>query len=301
MHYYETKLYQTVREWYFRYIGIPLAYRYNQRYDILDSMQSIKYIIDNRCSVSRFGDGEFYVMMGLGNGFQTPDPKLAARLMEVMSANDAPNHMIGIPLPLKDVSMLVDGWPRFFWEHYSCRYSNFLHKQISTGRTYLNTQFSRFYNENWDKSKCPAHIALIKKIWDNKDIVIVEGEKTRSGIGNDLYDNARTIQRILGPATNAFERYEEMLGAITQNASKDKLILMSYGMSATVLAYDLAKLGYWAIDLGHLDIEYEWFKIGATNQHQAIPNKFTNEAPEGHDVGECNDPLYLSQIICRIC
>lgn len=301
MRYYETKLYQTAREWYFQHIGIPISYRYNQRYGILDSMQSIKYIIDNKCSVSRFGDGEFYVMMGLGNGFQDPNPQLAKRLTEVISANDAPNHVIGIPLPIKDTSMLVDGYPRFFWEHFTCRYSTFLHKHISSDKTYLNTQFSRFYNENWDKSKCPAHIALIKKIWNKKDIVIVEGEKTRSGIGNDLYDNAHSVQRILGPATNAFERYNEMLHAIIQNVSKDKLILMSYGMSATVFAYDLAKLGYWAIDLGHLDIEYEWFRMGATNQHQAIRNKFTNEAPEGDRVEDCHDPLYLSQIICKVC
>lgn len=30
-----------------------------------------------------------------------------------------------------------------------------------------------------------------------------------------------------------------------------------------MLSYELAKLGYQAIDLGHLDIEYEWFRMGA--------------------------------------
>lgn len=54
-----------------------------------------------------------------------------------------------------------------------------------------------------------------------------------------------------------------MLQAIKDHVSKDRLILLSYGMTATVLAYDLAKLGYWAVDLGHLDLEYEWYLHGA--------------------------------------
>ena len=34
------------------------------------------------------------------------------------------------------------------------------------------------------------------------------------------------------------------------------------GPTATVLAYDLAKEDYWAIDIGQLDTEYEWFLRG---------------------------------------
>ena len=40
---------------------------------------------------------------------------------------------------------------------------------------------------------------------------------------------------------------------------KDKLFILALGPMATVLAYDLARLGYRALDLGHIDIEYEWF------------------------------------------
>ena len=40
---------------------------------------------------------------------------------------------------------------------------------------------------------------------------------------------------------------------------KNKLILIALGPTATVLSYDLNKLGYQAIDIGHADIEYEWY------------------------------------------
>ena len=70
-------------------------------------------------------------------------------------------------------------------------------------------------------------------------------------------------------------------------------------MTATVLAYDLAKLGYWAIDLGHLDLEYEWFLSGKTERF-AVKGKFTNEVTDGNLVDSCNDPVYKSQIICDL-
>ena len=46
---------------------------------------------------------------------------------------------------------------------------------------------------------------------------------------------------------------------IKQKLSKNKLILIALGPTATVLSYDLYKLGYHVIDIGHADIEYEWF------------------------------------------
>ena len=52
----------------------------------------------------------------------------------------------------------------------------------------------------------------MKKIWDHKEIVIIEGEQSRLGIGNDLFKNAISIQRVLCPILNAFKsifKYQE--------------------------------------------------------------------------------------------
>ena len=150
-----------------------------------------------------------------------------------------------------------------------------------------------------DKSHCENQLNLLKAIWENQDVIIVEGTKSRTGIGNDLYNNVKSLQRILGPATNAFSMYDKMLETIKTYVPKDRLILLSYGPTATILAYDLAKLGYWAVDIGHLDIEYEWFLKGASDSI-AIKGKFTNENKQGHFVDDCVDQIYLSQIICDI-
>ena len=298
----QTKAYNKIRNAFFSYVMNPLAYRITSRYRIMSSFDSIRYILNNHCSVSRYGDGEFYVMMGKGNGFQEPNPKLAQRLRQVILANDAPNHMVGIPLPMKDVSGLIDGFPPFFWRYYMGKHVFFINKFIQKDRQYLNTQLSRFYYEVRDKSRCGEQLELLKRIWRGQNLFVVEGEQTRSGVGNDLYDNARRVRRILCPATNAFDKYDDILHAVIAHAEKDELILMSLGMTATVLAYDLAKLGYWAIDMGHLDIEYEWYLKGDTHMDKPLPveGKFTNEAVGGHDVGECTDAQYISQIICKV-
>lgn len=296
-HYYETKAYLWLRNLFFRHIGIPYVYHKTSKYNILNSMDSIQYIIDNSCSVSRYGDGEFSVMLGGSNGFQQPNERLAKALKEVLTSG-LTNHINAIPLTLKDLSNLGD-YPYFFWSNYTGRNYWRLRRYISFKKKYLNSLFTRFYMDYVDKSNCEKQFKLLKSIWNDKDIVIVEGNQTRSGVGNDLYDNAKSIKRILGPAKNAIDKYDEMLNTIKKYVNKEQLILLSYGMTATVLAYDLAKLGYWAIDIGHLDLEYEWF-LHKAKEKKIIEGKFTNEVQNGDKVIECNDPLYLSQIIVDI-
>ena len=281
------------------YVRIPLAHKQFERINILNSIDSIKYIIEHKCSVSRFGDGEFIMLLGGGyDDYQGADQKLAKRLKEVLVSTDAPNHIVGLPMPLKHTIGLRPS-SRDFWDYFTLRKGVSLLPYLSTTRLYIDTQLSRFYIMYTDKSHCGNQLNLLKAIWNNQDVVIIEGTKSRTGIGNDLYDNVKSLSRILGPATDAFSMYDEMLEAIVKHVSKDKLILLSYGPTATILAYDLAKLGYWAIDIGHLDIEYEWFKMGAIDK-VVINGKFTNEAKGGRFVKSNEDKEYLQQIIFDI-
>lgn len=282
-----------------KYLWIPYAHRLFGAVHILDSLQSIEYIVANKCSVSRFGDGEFIMMLGGGyEDYQVADKKMAERLREVLVSSDAPNHIVGLPLPLKSTLGLRNS-SREFWDYFTLRKGKLILPYLSEQRQYVDTQLSRFYIMYNNKSRCAEQLGLLRKIWEGRDVVIIEGTKSRTGIGNDLYDNTHGIKRILGPATDAFSQYDKMLEAIKKHVSANQLILLSYGPTATILAYDLAKLGYWAIDIGHLDIEYEWFLQGATDS-VAVKGKFTNEDVLGHHVDDCNDVVYLSQIICDI-
>lgn len=271
---------------------IPRAFKKTEKLKIMNSEESIRYIIEQHCSLSRFGDGELDSIEGLGGDYQHPSKRLSSMLLECLQS-DLPHHKVAIPNWLNH----YDGRPKQgFWTNYVVGHHKKFLSWLSFDKVYLDTQLTRFYYEKRDKSKCSKHIKLIKQIWDKRDIVIVEGYQTRSGIGNDLYSNTHSIQRILGPALSGFDSYDDIYDFIVTNISKSKLILLSFGITATVLAYELAKLGYQAIDLGHLDIEYEWFRMGAKDR-VPIKGKFTNESQAGHTPEACKDPEYHKQII----
>ena len=78
------------------------------------------------------------------------------------------------------------------------------------------------------------------------------------------------------------------------------MILLALGPTATILAYDLSVMGYQAIDIGHIDVEYEWFKLG-TREKIPLKGKYVNEAGElGKQVLDVTDENYNNQIICYV-
>ena len=151
-----------------------------------------------------------------------------------------------------------------------------------------------------DKSGCADYVEKLKKIWEGRRICIVEGKYSRLGLGNDLFSNTSGIVRILCPARDAFSQYGKILKCIIENVSTDKLVLIALGHTATVLAYDLSKKGFQAIDLGHVDVEYEWMLMGATSKIP-LKNKYVNEVGSNNIYSEkCESSTYHSQIIAEI-
>ena len=289
---------KALRAFYYEYIRIPYVRRVMFRnLKIKDSMESIQYIINHRCSVSRYGDGEMDVIFGGCRGFQQYNPRLAMRLREVLSSN-LPNHIVCLPQPFLYSSHLRTS-SNNFWAYYIGMNAKQLKQVIDFKKQYFDTEISRFYIDYKDRSHCAEHLALLKKIWESRDVLIVEGCYTISGVGNSLFDEAKSIKRIICPAENAYAKYDEIVAAVEVHATKDNLILLSLGMAATVMAYDLSQMGLQAIDLGHLDVEYEWFRMQA-DWKVALPNRYVNEVDGGNEVKQCNDPKYLSEIITTI-
>lgn len=298
MYHFISKSKRTIIRAYHKFIGYPVASLYTNKLHILKSIESIEYIIENKCSVSRFGDGEFNIIWGRGNKFQDANGELGVRLKEVLSV-EIPNLKVGIPYYLKDCSDLKD--PVSFWMIFTSRHIKRLSELLEKKRLYLDAHLSRFYNDKKDKSNCASHINTLRKIWEGKDILLVEGEYTRSGVGNDLYDNAKSLSRILAPSENAFSMYEKILATVIEYAQRDQVILIALGMTATVLAYDLTKVGFWAIDIGHVDIEYEWYLSNSGNEKTVIKGKYVMETVDGDkNIDICTDKKYLSSIICSI-
>lgn len=266
--------------------------------DIMTSEETVKYIIENNCSVTRYGDAEIRIAYGTDVSYQFATDKIQKRLREVLGSDDK-NILVCLPAVFnkKQLSILEDNYVNFWTKHLS-KYRKYWYKELKDGAMYGNAFISRHYMNLKDKKTgCKEYFELVKKIWENQDIIIIEGEKSRLGMGNDLFANAKSVRRILGPSTQSFSKYDELLKE-TESHGKDALYILAMGPSASIMAYDLAKKGYRAIDMGNIDTEYEWFLAGATEK-QPVKNKLVYEAMRG-EVGEADDLEYLSQIIAKI-
>ena len=262
---------------------------------IASKEETVRKIVGERCSIARFGDGDLGLMFGLPEGYQKCDDRLTARLKEVLSYHGSEKLLIGI-----SKAIFVSKYP--YYPRYRVKYLWKISRLLDKDRQYYHTDISRFYHSANDRKTVLAYIEKLKQIWEQRELTVVEGEKTRMGVGNDLFDNAKRVRRILGPAENAFSHYDEILATILEKVPQDDLVLLALGPTATILAYDLFRKGYQAVDIGHVDISYEWFLRGVKNPYERIvvPGKYTNEAKGGNVVEDCLDPEYLSQIIARV-
>jgi glycosyltransferase family protein len=170
-------------------------------------------------------------------------------------------------------------------------------KLLQQGRLYADAYMTRPYMMYADKKTNgpKERFDMLKKIWDKRNCIFVEGEQTRLGVGNDLFANALSVKRVLCPAENAYEKYTEILDYCNQLPRED-LYILALGPTATVLAYDLAKSARQAIDIGHIDLEYEWFLRGAKHR-EIIDGKYTNECDGGDVVRETVIPSYQKETL----
>ena len=223
-------------------------------------------------------------MYGHGINFQKYDKTLSKRLKEIIKNNNKDKKLlVGIDFTYKEkVLKSYIRLDRQFWKNFIAEYKFKILKLLDKNKKYYSSDITRFYSRYKNKSHVPEFIKKLKKIWEGRDIIIVEGDKSRIGIGNDLFNKTKSIKRILYPSKHAFSAYNRILNAVLK-FSKDNLILIALGPTASVLACDLSKKGYQAIDIGHVDIQYELYLRNAT-KNVRIKYKFFNEDNEGRNV-----------------
>lgn len=267
-----------------------------------DKNRILEEIRKKGLSLARFGDGEFSIMLNEERPkFQKVDDRLAERMQQVLASENSA-ILIAIADNYGDLGQYTqeaaDGirdymtQPGMRERHYKLLKKNRVYADAYVSRPYVmyrdhmtEAPFRRF--EQW------------KQVWKDRDVILVEGEKTRVGVGNDLLDSSASVRRILCPAVNAFDRYEDILNACRKYAQKDELFLVALGPTASVLAYDLTIAGYQAIDVGHLDLEYEWFLAGK-GERVRVPYKYNNEIADGDQVETFTDLEYEAEVIVRI-
>lgn len=281
--------------------GYEIADRIQQngyRFPLIHSgEEAVNRIVNEKCSMIRFGDGEFEIMAGNDRvNFQKYDGDLGSRLKEVIQAEQE-NILIGIADNYGNLDLyseeIADGIRGYMTEETRTRHLSLLRLD----KVYYNAYLFKCYYPYKDKSGTAGRVAFVKRIWQDRDVILIEGAQTRTGQGNDLFDNVKSIRRILCPTKNAYTKYQEILET-AKNLIKDELVLCVLGPAGKVLAYDLINSGHQVIDIGQMDMDYEWYLAGA-GKKVPNPTKYVSQLPPA-EVEDVDDEAYRSQIIACI-
>lgn len=206
---------------------------------------TLRHIIKNNSSICRFGDGELKLMVGERHkSFQDVDPELNSRLMEVLRSNE-PNILVGIH-PVREFDSLGRVWQKFI-----IRIGQEVLALLDQERSYPSMGAFRVLPED-SKASFIKRVQLIKEIWQDRKVLLVVGENSRFTFEKELFNNAASVGFLYAPAKNAFKEYQDILKQIHDAASPEHLIMPVLGPTATVLAYDLAREGFQAIDFGQM-------------------------------------------------
>lgn len=255
------------------------------RLKIMEEFNTIKTIIKNKASLARFGDGEFRIANGADCSSQMRDKTLAQKLLEVLR-NDTPGLCVGILKP-------ENGWERYYIKPKIAEHLSYKSQYYSMAVTRTDEAPHIFCKEYWE---------LCKKIWEDRDIIIVYGGKrigehlhkfkpaVRNALINygrsrnfevrieeedkvnlkeisvdkyiDAFDNVKSINYVKGYHICASLGYKEVIMDILKQFPKTYLIYLALGSAATALAKDLHLFGYQALDMGHWGRYYKRFKKG---------------------------------------
>ena len=260
---------------------------------VKDIDQTLDYIIENQSSIIRFGDGEMDLMLGKSIPYQVYDENLASQLKEIISLQSDEKLVIGLPNVFADRSNFTPAAEAFWKGHLEHHLKDYV--ELARADWYGTTFVSRPYIDYVDKSQSFSQFEKLKQIWKNEDILIVEGVTSRSGVGNDLFDGANSIKRIICPSHNAYACIEEIQEAVLQY-TENRLILCMLGPTAKILSYNLFKKGYRVLDIGHIDSEYEWMKMGVDTKVK-LHHKHTAEHNFDQDIEFIEDETYNDQIL----
>jgi glycosyltransferase family protein len=171
---------------------------------------------------------------------------------------------------------------------------------LDMNRVYYNAFFNRYYL-TFNKTdeyyqKCGVYFKRLKQIWENRDVVLLESQEARLGVDNDIFDETNSISRIIFcPVRNAFNKYDQIFSAFN-DIGINNLILLALGPTATVLAYDLYKKGYQAVDIGNISEEYECF----LRKETPIEQKSMGRNSKMKYAANPDNPEYKKQIIKKI-
>lgn len=255
--------------------------------------ETLDRLLSSNLSLVRLGDGELQLIEGNAIPLQDMDKKLSQQLYQLLMEKSE-DILIAIPDIFDGLESYTPKSQKFWKEHllfFRKRYQ----KYCTDPYLYGNSLMSRCYYMMGNKQICSQWFEKTKRLWENKKVVVVEGEVSRNGVDNDLFDNVLSLERMICPSRNAYQVYDKIKEACLRY-SKDTLFLLSVGAVSKPLVKELVERGYRALDIGSLDMEYYWYLEGV--DYKKHPPK--RDYQHTDETKTPSFEKYLTQIKCVI-
>lgn len=216
--------------------------------DVMGELETMRLVVSGR-SIARYGDGELKMADRMA-GIKSQDyhPVLRQRLREILRESGA--CLIGIPNIHAVLRAYVSDQKVKHW-------SNYLEMAHLLGdREFVSAFITRPDSAPWIHT--PEYWALVESLWRDQDVLLVRG--SGKSLTVDDVATARCVTEIIAPRRCAFDEYDSILSRI--EAAGIERVLIGLGPTATVLAVDLCRRGFHAVDLGHLAMFLRKFRRG---------------------------------------
>ena len=226
---------------------------------VLGEDETLNLLLRDPKSFARYGDGEIDIMKGKDVPFQDYNEELA-RKMKKQLIEKRDDLYIGLNSSYFQTPVKYSRRNRRFYRIYGTELRRFFNSICDQSNVYLDACCFGGHFRQGENYDIDGHFFKVKQLFKGKNIAIVCGKGILDSLDYDLFELCSKRMVIEAPKKNAFKEYDAIIGAITQGVPKDYLICIILGMTATVLAGDLAQLGYVAWDIGHAAKEYDAYR-----------------------------------------
>lgn len=231
---------------------------------VTGQLETAQYLRYTNSSLVRFGDGEMRLIMGKDiHNKEKPNRELSRRLLEIFKDYDE-RIAVGIP-------NVFTFYPYYRKRSYHSWYIRFdyiiewMLKNVNYSRQYFDNYITSPYITT-QKTSCELVDKVyenLRAIWENKDIVWLRGNNGEV-YEYDVFDNVKSKTVHYGLANYSWSKYSEYKELLFKE-DPNKLFIITLGHLSRLLAYDLAKAGRRALDLGHLPKDYNVYRKGISD------------------------------------
>ena len=234
--------------------------------NVLTFTETLRAVADGERSLARFGDGERVLM--LDNEpipFQPWTPKISDELKRVIANADGYPCDIGVNRAyLYTTGAEQEQVERFYAEYELPRMQEDRYLDHMTLGQYLDASFTIPYH-HYRKDAFPAYFfrdyfRAFAEIFDGRDVILAAGNGVIdewAGMQNDILCKVKRIEIIRLPDTDAYEVIDAIEARLYEiNPNGDRLVVLSCGPAATILAYRLSPRMR-ALDIGHALREFD--------------------------------------------